>query len=541
LCGVTLQNDSGSDVPPRTLAITPAGVIGTLLLLIVVAVCVRLGFWQLTRLEERRARNAHVAARLVSDPVTDIGQLHDTTGLFYRGATLHGVYDGDRSIVLPGRSYRGVPGVHLLTPLLPAGRGEAVLVNRGWVPSADAATIDVTDFATSDTVIVYGLLLPFPGHAESLAQRPARRSPENGFQRVWFTVDAARLRAQFPYPLLPVTVQDLPAEGEGVVGRGQYPARLEPPPLDEGPHLGYALQWFGFALVGVIGWVALVLGGRAPPRTAPLLLAAALGLGASTDGRAQLRPLDPMEWRVFDAGEPRFIAGLGTGVLWRQPASLAGTRGTLLEAGTYGLTLRSGRMAISLGGTAVWRMTNEVQERPPHGPARPADGTPRLDAGRAQAATLFRISPDAWPIDVVIRFGATLPTTSDESGLERDRTDFYALAGLRYRRGRLGLTMENGVGIHGTVLSDYPQSDAWTYSFQGMYNLGRAVAVAGIVGQEDGLRGHVRGNEDLRELRLGLDLGHRHWLQLRYIHGISQHSPANGLRITAGLLLDNRR
>jgi cytochrome oxidase assembly protein ShyY1 len=30
-------------------------------------------------------------------------------------------------------------------------------------------------------------------------------------------------------------------------------ARLTAPPLDEGPHLNYAFQWFGFALVTLVG------------------------------------------------------------------------------------------------------------------------------------------------------------------------------------------------------------------------------------------------------------------------------------------------
>jgi surfeit locus 1 family protein len=533
--------DRGRVAPQRRpIAVTPGGVVATLLLLVVVAACVRLGVWQLARLEERRALNGLVSARLAAPPVTDVAHLADTAGLFYRGATLHGTYDGERSIVLPGRSHRGVPGVHLLTPLIPLGRSDAVLVNRGWVPSPDAASIDIADFVVADTVSVRGLLLPFPAGAASLAQRQPQADPGTGFQQVWFTVDPVRLREQFPYPLLPVTLQALPEAGTAPgVGRDRYPVRLEPPPLDEGPHLGYALQWFGFALVGIIGWIALVLRGRSPPRSvAPLVIAAALFTGA-TPADAQLRPLDPMEWRVFD-GAAWLLAGGGMGMLWDQPATLAGTRGRLLEAGSYVLTLRSGRMAISLGGTAIWRMTGEVQETPPYGAARPADGNPRWDAGRAQAATLFRISPDAWPVDAAIRFGATLPTTSDESGLERDRTDFFALLGLRYRRGRLRLAMENGVGIHGTVLADYPQSDAWTYSLSASGDIGPVTAVAGVVGQEDGLRGHVRGNEDLRELRIGFDVGRARWLNVRYIRGLRDLSPLYGLRITAGVLLDER-
>lgn len=243
----------------RGFSVTPGGVAATLVLALAIIFFVRLGFWQLDRLDERRALNERVAARLTAPPITDAATLEDTTGIVYRAAAVSGRLDGERSVVLPGRSYRGVPGVHLLTPLRLDGRDDAVLVNRGWVPSADAATIDVADFDTLGPVSVRGLVLPFPGPAESLAQRRAAVSPGEvrEFRRVWFTVDEEALRAQYPYRLLPALVQQLPTGAAEPLPR--YPRQLDAPPLDEGPHLGYALQWFSFALIGIIGWLALVL------------------------------------------------------------------------------------------------------------------------------------------------------------------------------------------------------------------------------------------------------------------------------------------
>jgi cytochrome oxidase assembly protein ShyY1 len=31
-----------------------------------------------------------------------------------------------------------------------------------------------------------------------------------------------------------------------------YPRRLEPQPLDDGPHLSYMLQWFAFAATALV-------------------------------------------------------------------------------------------------------------------------------------------------------------------------------------------------------------------------------------------------------------------------------------------------
>ncbi|MGH7459412.1 MAG: SURF1 family cytochrome oxidase biogenesis protein, partial [Longimicrobiales bacterium] len=77
------------------------------------------------------------------------------------------------------------------------------------------------------------------------------------FRRTWFAPDPAALRRQFPYTLLNMEVQALP--DSSVQG---FPIRLQPPVLDRGPHLGYAVQWFSFAAIALIGWVALMIRNR---------------------------------------------------------------------------------------------------------------------------------------------------------------------------------------------------------------------------------------------------------------------------------------
>jgi surfeit locus 1 family protein len=235
----------------RTLTITRGGVIGSILVLIVAATCVRLGIWQIDRLRQRQARNAQVEARLEGEPLTVTGALADTMGLSYRPARATGGFDHDRSIVLPGRSFRGLPGVYVLTPLRLNDSDAAVLVNRGWVPAADAATIDLERVRVGVDTSITGLVLPFPGARSSLAPA-ATLEGDSAFRRVWFAVDEAALRAQFPYRLLDVQLQLLPDSARG------YPRALPPPSLDEGSHRGYAFQWFGFATIAIVGWIALL-------------------------------------------------------------------------------------------------------------------------------------------------------------------------------------------------------------------------------------------------------------------------------------------
>ena len=238
-----------------TIEVTPRGIVGSLAVFVVAALCVRLGFWQLDRREQKQERNAVLAERMDGAAVVLDRAPPDTTGLRYRRVTASGRWDGERSIVLPGRAWRGSPGGHVLTPLR-LDDGSAVLVLRGWAPAADGATVPLDALAASGQATVTGILDRFPDQAETLAAR-ADREVEGGFRRVWYAIDDAALRGQFPYPLANVTIRMArPPDGP------DYPITLEPPVLDDGPHLGYAIQWFSFAAIALIGWVALVRRGR---------------------------------------------------------------------------------------------------------------------------------------------------------------------------------------------------------------------------------------------------------------------------------------
>ncbi len=232
-------------------------IVGTILVLVVAAVCIRLGFWQLARLEEKRAINHAIAERSAQPPIRLNSALRDSSGVIFRPASAVGHYDNERTIILPGRSHRGAPGVLILTPLRLAG-GSAVLVQRGWAPAADGVSVDIEPMRIDSAVTVDGLILPFLDAGNTIAGRARPAAPADTFRRVRYTIDADELRAAFPYTLLPVRLQQLPDAGVPDTAHARYPLAQAAPALDEGPHMGYAIQWFSFALIFLIGWAALL-------------------------------------------------------------------------------------------------------------------------------------------------------------------------------------------------------------------------------------------------------------------------------------------
>lgn len=253
----------------RPLEVTRAGIIGTVVVLVAATACVRLGLWQLDRRAERLERNAAIAARQQADPVALDRAPVDTAGLTYRRATLTGSLDASRTVVMAGRSRAGQPGVHVFSPIRLA--DGAVLVNRGWLPAADGATVELAAIPAPDSARYDGILLPFP---ETGSDRPA----PTGFRRTWFRLDGAGIRRQYPYAvaevyLLATATAMATATGPGDAppadappGDAREPVRLDPPSLDAGPHLSYAIQWFSFATIFLVGWVVLLLKGRSGPR-----------------------------------------------------------------------------------------------------------------------------------------------------------------------------------------------------------------------------------------------------------------------------------
>lgn len=221
----------------------------TILVLAGTAVCVRLGIWQLDRLEQRRAFNAQVATMRAADPLdlnTNIPA--DLTAMEWRAVMVTGEYDFENQVAMRNQYNNGVYGFHLITPL--HFDGGTVLVNRGWVPAeSDSAPEDWRVYDEAGIVAVTGQIRlgqgkpAFGGVADALPMDGTRLA-------VWNNLDVEMMSAQFPYPILGVFVQPAVVEGDDLPPIPYQPI-IE---LTEGSHFGYALQWFTFATILFVGY-----------------------------------------------------------------------------------------------------------------------------------------------------------------------------------------------------------------------------------------------------------------------------------------------
>lgn len=217
---------------------------------VIVIGMIGLGIWQLNRLQERRAHNALIQARLAGPPLTltAAALTSDLAAWEYRPARARGVFDPAGEIIWRNQARDGAPGVHVLTPLRLAD-GSAVLVDRGWIPYTEAEPAARARYAAPAGVVeVSGVLrLPVVRTAAFLPADPTV-SPANPRVDAWFWTDLRQIQTQLAYPLLPVIlVQNAAAGGLAL------PAADSSVELSDGPHLWYALQWFAFAAIAFFG------------------------------------------------------------------------------------------------------------------------------------------------------------------------------------------------------------------------------------------------------------------------------------------------
>jgi surfeit locus 1 family protein len=237
---------------PGSLALALAVLAGAL-------ICVRLGFWQLSRLGEKRAWNARLRETLAAPPETL--QASSLTAEFARiesgGAprriALRGEFDETRHVLLRMRMHEERTGVAVVTPFRLPADSLRLLVQRGWLPAEDGVTARPQDAAEPGPRVVTGVL------------EPIGRANDAG----WHTLEADSLTLWSARSLhrdslaraLPDARHDFMLLALPAPGAPERPLREPLAPADEAMHAGYAIQWFGFAAVGIVGALALLRSG----------------------------------------------------------------------------------------------------------------------------------------------------------------------------------------------------------------------------------------------------------------------------------------
>ena len=224
------------------------------------ALTARLGLWQLDRAAQKTERQARIEARdraPVLAPAELPGPGRSDPELEFRRAVLEGRWLARHTVFLDNRQMGGRPGFVIVTPLQ-LSSGDAVLVQRGWVPRHFQDRTAVPDVPTPEDrpVRLSVRVAPPPAKLLELGEAGAGRIRQNLDPEGYAREIGMPLRTWSAWQLdVARTVGEPAAEvADGL--RRDWPA----PATDVSKHHGYAFQWFALSalIIGLYVWFQLI-------------------------------------------------------------------------------------------------------------------------------------------------------------------------------------------------------------------------------------------------------------------------------------------
>ena len=215
----------------------------TIIALGLVLLCIWAANWQYTRGVDRHARNNVIEERIAQSPIELSARDADPVNNEWQSMSVNGRFDSNQQILLRNRYSEGKYGYEVLT-LFTSNSGEKFWVDRGWVQAGATATtppeitkvpevdVSITGRFRLDSSLPRGSFFALPGDGQGLV---SELNAQSQLDTEKFYIDL--LSGSDP-SLTPAV-----------------PAQL--PPLSDGPHMAYALQWLFFGGLIVYGRILI--------------------------------------------------------------------------------------------------------------------------------------------------------------------------------------------------------------------------------------------------------------------------------------------
>jgi surfeit locus 1 family protein len=215
----------------------------TIVALALIFLCLVAADWQYTRGVDRQARNNVIEERIARSPIELSSRDAVLNNNEWQSITTTGRFDSTQQILLRNRYWEGKYGYEVLT-LFTNSSGEKFWVDRGWVKAGATATtppevtavpvgeVSITGRFRLDSSLPRGSFFALPATGEGLV---SELNAQSQMDTEKFYID---LLSGSEASLTPAA-----------------PAQL--PPLSDGPHKAYALQWLFFGGLIVYGRILI--------------------------------------------------------------------------------------------------------------------------------------------------------------------------------------------------------------------------------------------------------------------------------------------
>jgi surfeit locus 1 family protein len=224
--------------------------IPTILVLILLPVLLRLGFWQIARANEKRMIIAEHNAKMALPPRIIDGPLANAEGLQFHRLQIQGSFLDKYQIYIDNKIHQDKVGYDVVTPLRIGDSQQYVLVNRGWIPMG-ATRSQLPEINTPQQPIsVIGIA---KYNTKDVASFGDGNRSNTGWPAVVRWVDIQAIAKETKLNLLPFMLLLDPNSQYGFVREWKF---INMPPEK---HMSYAVQWFAMAIALVVIYLVVNL------------------------------------------------------------------------------------------------------------------------------------------------------------------------------------------------------------------------------------------------------------------------------------------
>lgn len=220
----------------------------TIATIVVMALCIRLGFWQYNKAQAKIVEQQQIDQGLKQVPVGLPSATGNQDEWRYKRVKFQGVYQPEYQILLDNRVHNTKAGYHILTPVKVEGEDDYVLVNRGWVEGKLNRELPIILTPNEKQIFVGDLFFPL----DKVFSLEDKHEENAAWQPLWQHIDMERYQKLVPFKVKPYIVR-LATDGT----EGEFVRDWPAPKNRITVHLGYAYQWFGFALTLFVIYIVL--------------------------------------------------------------------------------------------------------------------------------------------------------------------------------------------------------------------------------------------------------------------------------------------
>jgi surfeit locus 1 family protein len=230
----------------------------TIATLLVMTLCIKAGLWQYSKADSKKALQLQLNARLNESAISlntyiSTYKNGDVESWRFKRVKVSGTYDTRYQIFLDNQVDNTVVGYHVLTPMQIEGSKEYVLINRGWIAGNPNRT--VPKIATPMDVQAIEGDIALPSSRFFTLEESALKDDEQkiGINPIWQNMDMQLYAKTVPFAIQPFIVRLDSKSNAGGGFKRNWPLPAERVSM----HLGYAYQWFGFALTLLVIFIVL--------------------------------------------------------------------------------------------------------------------------------------------------------------------------------------------------------------------------------------------------------------------------------------------